>query len=121
MNIKIRSSVFETNSSSVHSMIMVNEEEYGQLECGEYYINQYGDSSKGKIVYVDDIINEIKQDSDVDINSMDENELEDLIEEYGYKSFDRFYEDNNDYETFFEIYTTKSGERVYAIGYYGYD
>ena len=52
---------------------------------------------------------------------MDENELEYLIEEYGYKSFDRFYEDNNDYETFFEIYTTQSGERVYAIGYYGND
>ena len=119
--LKIRQGIFETNSSSVHSMIMVNDDEYGQLECGEYYINQYGDSGKGKIVYIDDIINEIRRTSDIDVDSMNEDELEDLIEEYGYKSFDRFYENNDDYETFFETYTTKNGENVYAIGYYGHD
>ena len=38
---KIRQGVFETNSSSVHSMIMVNDEEYKKLNKEELFIQEY--------------------------------------------------------------------------------
>ena len=117
---KIRHGVFETNSSSVHSMIMVSEEEYDNLKSGQFYVNRYGDNKK-VVVPRDEILEELKEEASRDISTMDEDELEDLIVDYGYMSFDKYYEDNNEYETFFKIYTTKSGEKVYAIGYYGYE
>lgn len=117
---KIRHGVFETNSSSVHSLIMVNDEEYNKLESGQCYVNRYGSIDK-VVVPKDEIIKELRQRSSIYSSDMDEDELEDLIEDYGYMSFDKFYEDNEEYETFFDSYTTKSGETVYAIGYYGHD
>ena len=35
----IRANIFETNSSSTHSMIILTEEEYNKLESGELYLN----------------------------------------------------------------------------------
>lgn len=42
--IKIRYGCFETNSSSVHSLIIVNEEEYKQLLNGELFLDYCGNS-----------------------------------------------------------------------------
>ena len=41
--IKIRNSVFETNSSSTHSIIICSQAEYEQLEAGDLFIKRYDD------------------------------------------------------------------------------
>ena len=41
--IKIRKGVFETNSSSTHSIIICSQAEYKQLEAGNLFIKRYND------------------------------------------------------------------------------
>ena len=44
--INIRYGLFETNSSSVHSMTLLTQDEYEKWESGNYYIDLY----EGKIL-----------------------------------------------------------------------
>ena len=43
MKRQIRNSVFETNSSSTHSVVILNDEEYKKYKNGEIFISLYGD------------------------------------------------------------------------------
>lgn len=98
MKRQIRRGVFETNSSSVHSLTMCTQSDYDRWKNGEL-IYDYWD---GKLIPID--------------------ELDDDYDEGRYYTYDRF----NDYECFdFETYerdfTTDSGETVVGFGYYGHD
>lgn len=98
MKRQIRRGVFETNSSSVHSLTMCTQSDYDRWKNGEL-IYDYWD---GKLIPID--------------------ELDDDYYEGRYYTYDRF----NDYECFnFETYerdfTTDSGETVVGFGYYGHD
>ena len=98
MKRQIRRGVFETNSSSVHSLTMCTQSDYDRWKNGEL-IYDYWD---GKLIPTDEL------DNDYD--------------EGRYYTYDRF----NDYECFnFETYerdfTTDSGETVVGFGYYGHD
>ena len=98
MKRQIRRGVFETNSSSCHSLTMCTQSDYDRWKYGEL-IYDYWD---GKLISID--------------------ELDDDYEEGRYYTYDRF----NDYECFnFETYehdfTTESGDTVVAFGYYGHD
>ena len=42
MNRQIRRGVFETNSSSVHSITMCSDDEYKEWENGDAYMQRYG-------------------------------------------------------------------------------
>lgn len=98
MKRQIRYGVFETNSSSCHSLTMCTQSDYDRWKNGEL-IYDYWD---GKLIPID--------------------ELDDDYDEGRYYTYDRF----NDYECFdFETYerdfTTDSGETVVGFGYYGHD
>lgn len=93
MKRQIRQGVFETNSSSVHSLTMCSKEEYERWEIGELLFDRCSDRF-------------------IDANSPEADE--DCYTE-------KEYWDNTDYETFYEEYSTKSGETVVAFGYYGAD
>ena len=43
MKVQIRFGTFETNSSSTHSLVMLNQEEYDRYERDELFISRYGD------------------------------------------------------------------------------
>lgn len=133
MKIQIRSNVFETNSSSVHSMVMCSGSEYDKWAAGETYLDMCNDV----FVPVDEINKKMLEDYDkhltnnkIDINEEGFNKEEDF-EEYKREwlresdcySFEGFMEDNYyDYEIFMDEYTTPiSKERVVAFGYYGHD
>jgi len=121
---QIRRGVFETNSSSVHSITMCSQEEYSKWESGELYKERYGDEFKTK----EEIVKELKEKThwktkeliyaDVDWNDVEV--VNDLIKENGYFKEEEYWDDL-DYETFSDTYTTKTGETVVAFGYYGED
>ena len=98
MKRQIRRGVFETNSSSCHSLTMCTHSDYDRWKNGELIYDYWDD----KLISID--------------------ELDDDYEEGRYYTYDRF----NDYECFdFETYehdfTTESGDTVVAFGYYGHD
>lgn len=103
MKISIRRGVFETNSSSVHSLTMCSDDEYNKWKKGEILYNNYNDS----FVTLDEALKTI---SDPDSDKFKEKFLD----------YDRFFRYTS-YETFEDSYTTESGDVVHAFGYFGQD
>lgn len=136
MKRQIRRGVFETNSSSTHSLTMCSEEEFKQWKKGEVLF----DEDDGTFVKANDLSNKDKEyaaqdyEDNKDEYSKDWTELSETAKEKYYTKYakenDLIDEDaktydewNDDYglETFVDKYTTKSGDRVVAFGKYGYD
>lgn len=101
MKRKIRRSVFETNSSSVHSMTVCTEEDYEKWTWGQVKFDTWFRKF-------------IKTENYSDYNDYDE---DDLVNYDGYKRYciDR------DYNYYEEFFTTPSGDKMVAFGYYGHD
>lgn len=90
----IRRGVFETNSSSTHSISIVAKEDFEKWQSGELLFDRYN-KTFCKADEVD------KQECPEDFES---------YEDFG-----------SDYEYFDKSYKTKSGDEIVAFGYYGYD
>lgn len=101
MKRQVRRGVFETNSSSVHSITMCTKSDYDKWKNGELVWYRWGDE-------LVPITPEIQASLD-----------EDRREYYTYEQFGDY--DYIDYETFEENYKTPGGEEVVAFGYYGED
>lgn len=116
MKRQIRHSVFETNSSSTHSLTMCSGDEFQKWKRGEVL---YWDD-QDRFATRDEIMNELKTKSwykDVDWD--DEDAVYDVFCDEGIKSYDEFF-DMDYYGTFVNSHTTPNGDKVYAFGYYGY-
>lgn len=94
MKEKIRFGIFETNSSSTHSMTMCTKEDYNKWAKGEKILDKW----EHKLV-------------DVSPSNFKDKRL------YTMKR----YNEEIEYETFYEEFETPSGDKVVAFGYYGYD
>jgi hypothetical protein len=123
MKRQIRRGVFETNSSSVHSLTMCTGEEYEKWENGEILYWTEGD----KFGTREEIIKEMKvakywngSPKFSNVNWENEDEVKDVFYDYGVKTCEEYFDDEW-YETYVETYTTPSGEEVVAFGYYGHD
>lgn len=137
MKRQIRFGVYETNSSSTHSLTMCSEEEFKQWENGELLFNEYGIQTfvkPNKLSENDKKYAAQDYEDHKDEFSKDWSELSQSAKEKYYIKYAKennivnkegeTYEEweNDDYlETFIGTYTTKSGERVVAFGKYGYD
>lgn len=117
MKRSIRVGVFETNSSSVHSITICSKEEYEQWENGELLLNRYGSP---KFINKNEKIEELKNDPECnDINFDNEDEINEVLREedlYTYSDYDDI-----EYEQFYKTFITKNGEEIVAFGYYGFD
>ena len=147
--LQIRQGLFETNSSSTHTITIVDAEDFENWKKGKVWYNEGED----KFLPVDEAIEEnikiIENDFLRDDEKLPElfkekyrelKNLEEAIEaaeddpeltldyddlrwEYEgfYISYD-FWCDvvTDEYEDFYESYTTKHGDKVVAFGYYGY-
>lgn len=124
MKRQVRRGVFETNSSSVHSLTMCSSEEYKKWESGK--VLYWGD--RDEFGTREDIIEELKNaryswSGELcypDINWDDENDVIDVFSDEGIETCEEFF-DNEWYETFRQRYTTPNGDEVVAFGYYGHD
>jgi len=93
---KIRRGIFETNSSSTHSISIVAKEDFEAWKNGEMILDRWSD----KLIKTED---------------KDKVKYEDELQTYeGYMEDDYL-------EYFEERFTTKSGEEIIAFGKYGYD
>lgn len=102
MKIQIRTSVFETNSSSTHSIAICTQKDFNAFKKGKTLIER----------------NSLKF-----YNSVEEGMTKDKwAEEEDFLTYDEFEEFVSErYEEFEEKFTTPGGEKVVAFGYYGYD
>jgi hypothetical protein len=115
--IQVRKSVFETNSSSTHSLVMAVESEFSRWENGEvYYCSHWYSWSRpedknkfvaGRFYPVEEV--------DAYFESIDEER-----DTYDFSTYDEFCEsDSLEVEDY--SYTTPGGEVIKAVAKYGYD
>ncbi|KAI4445277.1 hypothetical protein C823_007784 [Eubacterium plexicaudatum ASF492] len=136
MKRQIRRGVFETNSSSTHSLTMCSEEEFEAWKRGEVLFHEYGEenfisatklSEHDKKMAQEDY-EENKDDFQKDWNDLSEDTKQkyytkyakenDIIDEDA-KTYDQYMHDG-DLETFVQRYTSKNGDKIVAFGEYGY-
>ena len=113
--IKIRRGVFETNSSSVHSLIICPKADFEKLERGELYI----DTQNDELVTREKMIKDVSKYFDrKKLEAMDEDDFLAIIRDNEYETLDSW-GDNMYY--FEKEYTTEHGDKVVAFGRYGFD
>lgn len=137
MKRQIRRGVYETNSSSTHSLTMCSEEEFEQWKNGELLFDEWGSES---FVKANSLSNDDKKYAAQDYeNHKDEfsEDWSDLSESAKEKYYTKYAKENNivdedaktyeewqyssNLETFVDRYTSKSGDKIVAFGKYGYD
>ena len=131
--LQMRKNVFETNSSSTHSITMCTQDEYDAWVNGKVLLNDGWWSGDNESEFKDkkfvtreeaeDIIKHDKYHEPTDeLSNLNDDEFDEYCHDmdYGLYSMDRYFE--NEYlEWFDEKYTTPSGETVVAFGLYGTD
>ena len=101
MRTTIRTKVFETNSSSTHSLTLCTQEEFESWKSG----NLIYDRDWEKFI------------------SSNEADMDDEEAEWRYLTYDDVFDWENgklEMETYQTSYTTPGGEKVVAFGWYGY-
>ena len=128
---QIRRNVFETNSSSVHSITMCLEDIYDKWVNDEVY---FYDSTyklpegRDKFFTWDDMLefmrNELKVDEEdikalIEAKENDDSEFTSILQDSDFYTADSYENYNEDCESYAEVFTTPMGERVVAFGYAG--
>lgn len=136
MKRQIRRGVFETNSSSTHSLTMCSEDEFEAWKRGEVLFKRWEE----KFVKPTQLSDQDKRDAedeydytkdsywkDWDDLSDDEKEkwyakyaTNHNLKDYDAKTYDEYMRSGS-LETFVQRYTSKSGDKIVAFGEYGYD
>lgn len=123
MKMQIRRGVFETNSSSVHSITMCTGSDFDRWTDGELLFWE----DEKKFGTREEIIEDLKKSTWYDgklrypnINWDDKDQVSDIFNDENIKTFNQYFQ-NDWFETYWEAYTTPGGENVVAFGYYGHD
>lgn len=129
MKKQIRRGIFETNSSSTHSITMCMESDYDRWENEGLLLYMgwgYDKNNKPEENHFytrEEAISfekTSKYNKDVDWN--DRQKVNGLLNDNGFFTYDYFWDDYCEYyETYEETMTTPNGENVIAFGYYGHD
>ena len=115
----IRLGVFETNSSSTHTMVIMSEEEYDKWKKGELLKYRWEDKFITKEEN-DEIIKRLIEDYAKEYNIPVEDDLKYEYDDDIAYTFEE-YDDRMDLESDIEEYTTKNGEKLIIKCWYGYD
>ena len=105
MKIQVRRGVFETNSSSVHSLCICSADDYYKWKNGELLYDFYNEA--------------LIEDSDKIQQNRKECEENGDANDYVY--YNEYSDYTSDFEVYEEFYTSKSGDGIVAFGYYGYE
>ena len=128
--INIRTGVWETNSSSVHSLIMTDNATYRKLENGELLIGGYEAGFKEEFIPYEKAYEALQERfkeypemyAEYDITDLDDCPRDRVEEIMGYEGIAYTLETyGEEFEKFEDSYTTPKGEKVVAFGYYGHD
>ena len=129
--LQMRKNIFETNSSSTHSITMCTQDEYDAWANGDVLLNdgwwgkdntsEFKDKKFVTREEAEDIIKKDKYYEPTDeLSSLSDEEFDEYCYDMDYElySMDKYFE--KEYlEWFDEKYTTPSGETVVAFGLYG--
>ena len=129
--INVRIGVWETNSSSVHSLIMTDEDTYKKLERGGLLIGGYNAAFGDEFITYGQAYQALKEwfekypDLYEEYGIIDLDDCSrDLIEEImGYEGIAYTLETygGEEFEKFEDFYTSPSGDKIVAFGYFGRD
>lgn len=132
--LQIRQGVFETNSSSTHSITMCMKSEYDAWKNGDLYLNEgwWGsnctiDAKDKKFVAKDEAIilmgaYDYCEYNEEELRNLSDEELEEEIRDSELYSFEDYWHMYCGYlEGFEDTFTTENGDEVIAFGYYGYN
>lgn len=120
---KIRHGVFETNSSSVHTLTICTDEQYGLYMNGELLHIKFdwvlkGTKYEGRDFFTPEEATEIEKRY---FNKYGKTYDDELIEEAVHDDFES-YDDEDEYlEYYEEHFVTPSGDKMVAFGRYGHD
>lgn len=124
---QIRRNVFETNSSSTHSITICSEDEYNKWKNGEMFFNRWTEELITMEKYNEEIAKSKEEFEKIycDYEWKDEETKQEALEKWlnedkTYYSYEE-YEDAIELETYVEKYTTPKGEKIVAFGCYGYE
>jgi len=115
--IKVRNSVFETNSSMMHSLVLLSDSDYNKLENEDFYYDERHDQLLSK-EEAKEYIRKIYRKYNLPYPESEEEIKEAFEDEYIYPI--EHYTYNDDFECF-HVEKIINGETVHAVGYYGYD
>ena len=130
--IQIRHNVFETNSSSTHSITMCLKSEYTEWKKDKlYFVNYY--SVDKKFLTWDELIELIKKPMSpikMDIDDIEELEanhnsgkdelVDDMLADYDVFTYSSWCDHKcPELERYSSTFTTPKGEEICAFGYYG--
>ena len=131
MKRQIRRGLFETNSSSVHSITITKKSYYDKWTSGEGYLYTgwgcgfgYDKPTDGKIYTLEEVISFMKKNKyhlNDDFEDMKEDLRDEVFADNSFFSIDEYNNYCEDFEEFEESYTTESGDKIIAFGYYGHD
>ena len=133
----IRRNVFETNSSSTHSLIICSDKTYNDWLDGKVVYNSSAeefveakqpteiDFHKAEVMYMENKSDYMKDWKDLtpemQLAYLKENVMEEN-DSYQYKTYDDYRNEMNSMEESFErTYETEHGDVVHILGYMGYD
>ena len=137
MKRQTRRAVFETNSSSVHSLTICDSDTFKKWKNGELLYDKWHDEFIKSIPELSDAQKEDAKASYIQEMGEYWKEWDDLSEEEKESWHQKYakehelisedaktytsYFDNEYYDTYAEDYTTKSGDKIVCFGYYGHD
>ena len=126
--IQIRRNVFETNSSSTHSITICTKEDYTKFSQYKLYFVDWGSAPKSMMTF-DEAISYLRSRSLMDAegektvremyNNNDTEGVGDYLRDYEVYDYDTYGREG--LEGFYEEFTTPGGEKIVAFGQYGYD
>lgn len=126
MKVQIRHNVFETNSSSVHTLTITEQDTMDKWQNGEVVYDDWEEKFVSSDLEEVKKYFELKHIVDGETDATDE-EIENAtleLDDFGYGnyiSWEDFKNDtwcDEDYETYHETYTTKHGDTIHVFGYY---
>ncbi len=137
---QVRSSVFETNSSSTHSLTICTVEEFEKWKNGEMLFDRYEECLTERKAVINVDIEEVKnrytstkgmywkdwdQLSDEERNQYYKNYVDNKRrqsdDDYRYQKYIDWHNEYNGLKLFTQSYTSPSGDKFVAFGKYGYD
>ena len=117
MKKQIRTGVFETNSSSCHTLSIMPKKDYERWKSEGLYL------SEGKIYTKEEVINELRKRDEKYGYEPEDYSDEDTFDDarmYKYQTYDEW-RDVEYLEIYVKDYTTESGDKIVVFGKYGYD
>ncbi len=117
---QIRRSIFETNSSSTHTITMCMKSDYDAWKAGKVYLNAYGTKRFVTKEEAIDILKKYHYHPPIkDIDMFDNEDWEDAFYDCEIYTYENYY--NRCLENYEENFTTPTGETVVAFGLFGRD